>query len=457
MIYKEYVSCNDECTWGTSDAQTIRNAIAISKEQHINQVVIPHYNLRTDQEIWYIDEDIVLPSGITIVLAGAYLKAADDTPVRVFRTEVGAEELHDIRIIGFGEAVIDGGQWTAEYRPELLHEQDPVNNPDACDYDLISMFNVRNFEVANLCLTNAKHYSLCFQFCRFGHVHNIHFRNYGTVENQDGIDLRYGCSYITIENITGVTGDDTVALNAINEHDNNKIKIFGKSLDIHDITIRNIIASTHGCSLVRLLNTDGVKLYNVTIENIKDTGKTISICAIFFGTPAKVWAKERMHTEDEFYNITIRDVTTCAAFGIRFGEGARDVLVENIHTYGNCAIPIQFSRPFTCQNFTLRNVYLRSDTPLKAAIAVSCDMEKLKGFRVEHVYVENADYIFAEKELPIYDLVYEEPKIGYLVESYEKTQLPYYGRYFKYSLGRVIEKRTPDNRFGGETPPEADF
>ena len=105
----------------------------------------------------------------------------------------------------------------------------------------------------------------------------------------------------------------------------------------------------------------------------------------------------------------------------------------------------------------MRNVFLRSDVPLKAAIAVSCDTEKLKGFRVEHVYIENADYIFAEKELPIYDLIYEEPKKGYLVESYEKTQLPYYGRYFKYSLGRIIEKRTPDNRFDGTTPPEADF
>ena len=76
---------------------------------------------------------------------------------------------------------------------------------------------------------------------------------------------------------------------------------------------------------------------------------------------------------------------------------------------------------------------------------------------MERVYVENADYIFAVQELPIADLTYETPHKGWLTAGFEKTQLPYYGRYFKHSLGKVIENRTPDNRFGGTTPPEADF
>ena len=453
----EYISCSDPRVWGDSDARTIQNAIALAKQEGCDQVVIPRVNARTGEAVWHIDENIVLPSSMTVILSGAYLRAADDLPVHVFCTELSQTELHDIRILGAGEATIDGGAWTRENRPEYYHEQSPEEYPDGCDYDLISLFNVRNFEVANLCITNAKHYSTCFTFCRFGRIHDLHFRNYATVENQDGIDLRYGCEFITIENITGVTGDDTVALNAIDEAKTNRERVTGKALDIHDITIRNIIASTHACSLVRLLNTDGAKLYNITIENIKDTGKTISICAVFFGTPAPVWARRRMHTEDEFYNITIRDVSTCAVFGIRFAESCRDVLVENIHTYGSCVVPIQFSKPFTCQNFTLRDVYLRSETPLRAAISVSCDREKLRNFRMERVYVENAEYIFAEQELPVTDLTYEPPVKGYLTEQFSKTQLPYYGRYFKHSLGKVIENRTPDNRFGGTKPPEADL
>mgnify|MGYP004570260497 CR=1 FL=1 len=94
------------------------------------------------------------------------------------------------------------------------------------------------------------------------------------------------------------------------------------------------------------------------------------------------------------------------------------MLVENLHTYGSCAVPIQFSKPFTCQNFTLRDVYLRSEAPLKAAIAVSCEPEKLRNFRMERVYVENADYIFAVQELPVSDLgnaLMSAEKYGYVL------------------------------------------
>lgn len=453
----DYISCNDKRFWADSDAQTIQNAIDFAKSEHIHEVVIPHRNARTGEEIWHIDQNIVLPSSMTVILADAYLRAADDQAIHVFCTEFSEEELHDIRILGVGEATIDGGKWTRDNRPEYYFENDPENWPDGSDYDLIFFYNVRNFEVGNLCITNAKHYSTCFTFCRFGRIHNIHFRNYATVENQDGVDLRYGCEFITVENITGVTGDDTVALNAIDEKETTRPRVSNKSIDIHDITIRNIIASTHGSSLVRLLNTDGAKLYNITIENIKDTGKTISICAIFFGTPGATWARVRQHTQDEFYNITIRDVTTCASLGIRFGEPCRDVLVENIHTYGMCEVPLQFSAPFTCQNFTLRNAYLRSDKPFRVGIAVLCDKEELENFRMEQVYLGKSQHVFAVQEMPIRDFTYEEPVQGYLTEEFDKSQLPFYGRYFKHSLGKVIQRRAPENRYGGATPPEADF
>ena len=229
----EYISCSDPRVWGDSDARTIQNAIALAKQEGCDQVVIPRRNARTGEAVWHIDENIVLPSSMTVVLSGAYLRAADDLPVHVFCTELSQTELHDIRILGTGEATLDGGAWTRENRPEYYHEQAPEEYPDGCDYDLISLFNVRNFEVANLCITNAKHYSTCFTFCRFGRIHDLHFRNYATVENQDGIDLRYGCEFITIENITGVTGDDTVALNAIDEAKTNRERVAGTALDNH--------------------------------------------------------------------------------------------------------------------------------------------------------------------------------------------------------------------------------
>jgi hypothetical protein len=103
------------------------------------------------------------------------------------------------------------------------------------------------------------------------------------------------------------------------------------------------------------------------------------------------------------------------------------------------------------------NAYLRSDKPFRAGIAVLCDREKLENFRMEQVYLGKSEHIFAVQDMPISDFTYEEPVQGYLTEEFDKSQLPFYGRYFKHSLGKVIQRRAPENRYGGTTPPEADF
>ena len=114
----EYISCNDVRVWGADDAQTIQNAIDLARREGLDQVLIPRRNRRTGEAVWHIGRSIVLPSSMTVIVSGAYLRAADDLPVHVFCTEPQQEELHDIRILGVGEAVIDGGRWTRENRPE---------------------------------------------------------------------------------------------------------------------------------------------------------------------------------------------------------------------------------------------------------------------------------------------------------------------------------------------------
>ena len=60
--------------------------------------------------------------------------------------------------------------------------------------------------------------------------------------NQDGINLRNGCSEIAIENISGQTGDDMIALSAIDvpRMDEWEYLVQGRDDDIHDISIRNV-------------------------------------------------------------------------------------------------------------------------------------------------------------------------------------------------------------------------
>ncbi len=92
------------------------------------------------------------------------------------------------------------------------------------------------------------------------------------VPNQDGIDLRIGCHDIIIENIFGQSGDDFIALSGFwGGSEANKYEVYGKSKDIHDIIIKNIIATSADCAVIALRNHDGVRLYNVSIDKVYDT------------------------------------------------------------------------------------------------------------------------------------------------------------------------------------------
>ena len=48
----------------------------------LNQVVIPRPNKRRNDQIWIIDETILLPSGITVVLNNCVLRLADNVFAR---------------------------------------------------------------------------------------------------------------------------------------------------------------------------------------------------------------------------------------------------------------------------------------------------------------------------------------------------------------------------------------
>jgi hypothetical protein len=73
-----------------------------------------------------------------------------------------------------------------------------------------------------------------------------------TILNQDGIDLRLGCHDILIENISGQTDDDLIALTAIPRAGKTAVP----ADDIRHVIVRNIKGYCRGGHhIVRLLNT----------------------------------------------------------------------------------------------------------------------------------------------------------------------------------------------------------
>ena len=325
--------------------------------------------VRGDHEI---EEAVLLPSDFTLILDGCHLRMADGTFDNMFRNEgcgdvlarqAGGED-RNIRILGVGEAILDGGEYNGLSERNAGRDGRPpmyVNN-------LLLFVNVEGFEIRDIRCRNQRWYALCFLYCGHGVIENIDFcsndtcideegnvthyilrdkRQYVLVQNADGIDLRTGCHDIKVENITGFTEDDTIALNGIIKQDGFiAFRVPGKPLDICRIEIRNVRSSAH-CSNVRLLSQGGVPLHDILVDGVFDTsegsphmdvgGNGVRVGDIYlYGS--------RHATEDEMYNITVRNVRSRASgAAVNLGGRMRNLVLENIEAFDG-AIPLLDNR-----------------------------------------------------------------------------------------------------------------
>ncbi len=455
----QVLHANEKQFWASNDSKTLQNMIDYAAEHGIEQVVIPRENARTGEPIWMISETILLPSSVTVLLDGAHLKLETGVRANVFCnknawTELGkslAGEQHDIRILGKNNAVIDGG--FPNGLCEQLRRSRPDLYPHMCVNLLLFLHNVRDFEISGIRFIESRWWATCFMFCRNGRIADLDFRMYGNLENQDGIDLRIGCEYITVENITGITGDDTVALTAYPYWDGfeKELWVEGKSFDIHDVTVRNVRSSTHGCSLVRLLNCDGAKEYNIEISNLIDTGNSISGCGVIVGVGSDTFACIRNHTMDEFYNITIRNVVTCAQEGLQICEPCRDVLIENVSTFGENLVGMTFSKNFWAEGMVIRNFTLRAEpNAADSLIAAKCSPEAMADLHLENVQVGNVKTVFRGVKPQIQNLqIFAQPLEGEYTQEIPALPHPY-GRYHRYFHDQLMENRPANSRWANE-------
>lgn len=310
---------------------------------------------------WEINEAIRLPSNFTLILENAHLRMAEGVYSNMFVNEHhGTDEGgtvsgtdRNINLIGRGLAILDGGKYNG--LSERNHLQDGM--PPIWKNNLLLFTNVDGYKVSGISCRNQRWWALNFIYCRNGYLGNIDFcaSDIGIdengnvyhglkhdkyqevlVKNADGIDLRRGCHDILIENITGFTEDDSVALTALNGAMERAFDVKGLPTDICNVEIRNIRTAAY-CSNVRLLNQGDIKLHDITIDGVYDmSGEspymdkgiyTVRVGDVhLYGT--------RHATEDETYNITIKNVcgggeyVLCLAGAMKnlvyFGIEARD-------------------------------------------------------------------------------------------------------------------------------------
>jgi len=347
---QQFVTPND--TVGVSDSDSIQRAVDLAHAEGVNKVVIPRKNARTGTESWIITETVRLPSDMYVLLDNCFMQMADGVVGGFFKSETlftekgtdPAYKLHNITIRGEGHAVLDGGKPTGldEGTQYKLGVPVRLNTP-------IFFMNVEGFRVENITVKDQRYWGLRFEFCSRGIIRDIFFDVIRDRKNQDGINLRNGCHDILIENIYGQTGDDMIALSAI---DTDTQKGFGKdyplivngeSWDIHDVTIRNISGAAIRHPLVAMRNHNGAKIYNILIENVHDTPELRKAINDTFERYALVaiggnsYAGIRHSVPGETYGITVRNIT--ARYSVRaiyLGAVMNDFTVDGVNASGVC-------------------------------------------------------------------------------------------------------------------------
>jgi hypothetical protein len=269
---------------------------------------------------------------------------------------------------------LDGGV----YNGLSEKSSDRDGRPHISKNTTLLFFNCSDLTVENLSLINQRWWAITNIFVHHAVYRNIHFEadfsrmdENGThypdqlpttykevyVKNADGIDLRVGCHDVLIENISGFTEDDSIALTALGGFER-KLGYFieGGDADIHDVLIKNV-ATEAFCANVRLLNDNGFKLYNVTVDgvrSIKSPRTFANNSAVRIGD--MVYA-ESHSTLGDTHHITVRNVVSESKVGVSFCKGLVDSVIENVTVLdGSLGVGAFKNYEATLLRCTIRNV-----------------------------------------------------------------------------------------------------
>ena len=227
---------------------------------------------------WRLTRAICVPDDFTLVFDGCRVELADGAQDNLVRNAGAAEGAsrpnRGLRILGRNGAVLSGGRRN-HYLPRRS------GDPNGWRSVGILLCDVSDYEVGGFAMEETQCWAISQERCCRGRVHDIAFGSTDVMFNQDGVDLRKGCHDIVVENISGSTGDDAVALTAYRDPPGSAPRYGmqiggngdrGEADDVYNVTIRNVRAkSAGGHGVIRLLACDGIRMHHITVENVVDT------------------------------------------------------------------------------------------------------------------------------------------------------------------------------------------
>ncbi|NLG13252.1 MAG: hypothetical protein GX561_03465 [Lentisphaerae bacterium] len=290
-----------------SDSDRIDQATAAVAAAGGGTIVLTKREDPDGRTFWLIDRAILLGSEMTLLVDDCTVKLSNqarDNFVRSNNCGLGIEEvkpLQNIHIVGVGNARFvgaDNPRSTGDGNKQLNVRSYGTDGGKEDRYQYgnwqnigILMAYVNRFSVRNIAMFDSHCWGISFEHCKNGTISGIHFESTSkklidgeqrTFLNQDGIDLRQGCQNILIENITGFTGDDLIALTAIGTFTygkpagaiNSTMVAGSKKTDDDDIayvTIRNVVGHSAGrCQIIRFLNSGGIRIHHIILDGLID-------------------------------------------------------------------------------------------------------------------------------------------------------------------------------------------
>jgi polygalacturonase len=381
------------------DAERINRAIE-EAAAHGGRVVIPRVNNNGEmpREIWLLDSAILLRNNTTLELDNCRIKLSDrcrDNLMRSANCGLGISDIHPLRNIhirGVGKVELEGAD-----HPRATGDSGKTLGKSTYGTDAgvagesqtgdwrnigILLAFVEDFSIQNLAVKDSHCWAISLERCASGTVRDVDFASAQdrmidgvrqTILNQDGVDLRMGCHDILIENITGYTGDDMIALTAIPQPGSRAGSTVstmvsgsqdrGQGLDdIRNVTIRNIKGYCRGGHhIVRLLNTPGSSLHDVVLDGLTDTSPPDKRCraALKIGDRNYGGGIAPMGSTTR---ITIRNITSRSQHAVLVAGTLSDSTISNVIHRGTAAEPVTLELgPQAVRNVTISDVRTVAD------------------------------------------------------------------------------------------------
>lgn len=422
-----------------SDALAIQAAVDRARQTG-QTVVIPRHNARTGEELWQIDSTVLLYSGSTLLLQGCHLRMADGAICNMFSnsnarspaalTEAGLQR--DITIRGIGGAILDGGIHNGLYEVNgIARTVSKFPDREATENCTLFFQNVEGLCIEGLHIKDPRYWAIALCAVSYSRVAQIRFSSCSNVPNQDGVDLLKGCHDVIIENITGCVGDNLVALLATDDAIYPKTDADPRHSDIRNITVRNVMAyGVGGCALIRLLNHDGYRIYNVRIDNVMETspwsrkdapvapnpdlnirsdeegniyplrqltpGEEGYRCEAAILIGESYWYNLSKAQPGDTFGITVSNVMTHARYGICINNTLQDASFENIRMFGNGFAAVYFGEG-SAENLRFSGITYDKDCrplPADAHIFIPWNNTRSDGFSCVYCNGTHMEQVF---------------------------------------------------------------